>query len=110
MNRALKLLRVCWGTAVCIGLFAGSALADAPPVVVSAQPMGMAVLVKVKNAGSQPHGATVAVQASILGIPVTSSAHVNLAAGQTANVTVPFLGLVQGVITVGLSTDDSNPM
>jgi len=53
---------------------------------------------------------SVAVQASVLGVPVCSSAHVNLGPGQTANVPVAFLGVVTNVIAVGLSSDDPNPM
>ena len=109
MSRASKIMKVCWGVAVAVALFAGTALADAPPEVVSAQNMGTFVMVKVKNPGSQPHGASVSVQASVLGVPVMSSAHVSLAPGQSANVPVAFVGLVQNIITVGVIADDANP-
>jgi hypothetical protein len=109
MNRGIKALRLSWAMAVALALFASSALADPPPQVVSAQSMGLVVMVKVKNPGSQPHGATVSVQASVLGLPVSGSAHVNLAPGQTANVPVAFLGLVQNIISVGLTNDDGAP-
>jgi hypothetical protein len=71
--------------------------------------MGTLVVVKVKNPGSQPRSASVSVQASVLGVSVMSSAHVSLAPGQTANVPVAFVGLVQNIITVGLSSDDGTP-
>ena len=109
MSRVNKVLKAGLGAAIAVVMFAGTALADAPLEVVSAQSMGLVVMVKVKNPGSQAHGASVAVQASVLGIPVSSSAHVNLAPGQTANVPVAFLGAVQNIITVGVISDDGTP-
>lgn len=112
MSRSLKLLKI--GTAIALSLvvLAGSVpvFADANPEVVSVQPLGPTVLVKVRNSGSQPHGASVTVQATVLGIQFTSSSHVNLAPGQTAIVPVPFVSVVQNIITVGLINDDSNPL
>jgi len=110
MSRVKKVLKAGLGAAIAMALFAGTTLADAPPEVVSAQSMGLVVMVKVKNPGSQPHGASVTVQASVLGVPVCGSAHVSLAPGQTANVPVAFLGVVQNIITVGLIGDDSSPL
>jgi hypothetical protein len=109
MSRVNKVLKAGLGAAIAVVMFAGTALADAPPEVVSAQASGLTVMVKVKNPGSQSHGVSVAVQASVLGIPVCSSAHVNLAPGQTANVPVAFLGAVQNIITVGVISDDGTP-